>query len=405
MQLLLFSHHPKFQLNPNWGESNIMPKNFAAQIIIIVSFFLSAGFSATAQTSPLPTPIPAVKPTATPTATPTPQPTATPKKDDAVEDGGVLNIESNLVVVPVSVVDSAGQPVANLTKQDFRLEEDGKNQTLEQITNAEQVPLEIALLFDVSATVDPLFEFEKRSAAEFLRDVMKPEDRATIFLISEMPVLVQQRDTAEKSAIKIQNVTLDKKRTAFFDTVTMAANYLKQNAAPRSRRVILTISDGEDTSSQITQLSEQLLYRELDKNVATLNRSKLKDIIETNRTQAQIKAYAKVIKDLQNADAVFYSVNPAGSSFQLNKISVRGQTAMQKFADETGGTSFLPKKAEDLNLIFRQISAELRAQYILQYYSDVDAAANKYVKLNVILPNRGGLRIRARQGYFSGKTQ
>lgn len=335
-----------------------------------------------------------------PTATPAP----TPKPDEIVEDDGVLNIESNLVLVPVSITDSTGQPVLNLKKEDFRIEEDGKNQPIEEIGTAEQVPLEIALLIDVSGSVDPLFEFEKLSAAKFLRDVMKPEDRATIFLIGEFPILAQARDTAENSAIKVKSIVANKKYTAFFDTVSVAAKYLNEKAPPRSRRVILAITDGEDTYSRITQSYNEAAYKELDKNISSLNGKKMKEILDRHRTEGQLKAYSSVTKDLQDADAVFYSVNPAGSSYQLNQISLRGQAGMQKFADETGGASFLPKKAEDLEKIFSQISAELRAQYVVRYYSEIEAKNGKYVKLNVVLPNRGGLRVRARQGYFT-KTQ
>ena len=127
---------------------------------------------------------------------------------------------------------------------------------------------------------------------------------------------------------------------------------------------------------------------------------------------------ARVLRSLQNADTVFYSINPAGSSFQLNKMSVFGQENMQKFAEETGGTAFLPKflpvdtkdsfqnssntrkNTEMLDLIFRQLSNELRSQYLVQYYSESDFPANKFVKLDLSLPTRATLRIRARQGYY-----
>ena len=58
--------------------------------------------------------------------------------------------------------------------------------------------------------------------------------------------------------------------------------------------------------------------------------------------RAHQNAQTKVLRDLQNADTVFYSINPAGNSFRLNKISTRAQNGMQKFADDTGGTAFLP---------------------------------------------------------------
>ena len=90
---------------------------------------------------------------------------------------------------------------------------------------------------------------------------------------------------------------------------------------------------------------------------------------------------------------------------------------MSRFAVDTGGTSFLPafsqtdtkdsimntanarKNAELLETIFRQLSNELRAQYLVQYYSESEFPANKYVKLDVAV-NRPSTRIRARLGYY-----
>ena len=85
-----------------------------------------------------------------------------------------------------------------------------KPQEIAEVGDAEKVPLEIAILFDISGTTNPMFEFEQETAAKFLREVMRPEDRATIFTIGEDPIMVQSRDTAEKSAISIKNNSADK---------------------------------------------------------------------------------------------------------------------------------------------------------------------------------------------------
>ena len=119
------------------------------------------------------------------------------------------------------------------------------------------------------------------------------------------------------------------------------------------------------------------------------------------------------MKALQNADTVFYTINASGPSVKLNLASQRAQNALQQFADATGGTAFLPQfvteknsgsfekqNVQILDKIFRQISAELRAQYLVQYYSEGDFPANKFVKLGVSLNNPQNYRVRARQGYF-----
>ena len=68
-------------------------------------------------------------------------PTPTPK---IAEDEGVIKVESRLIVVPVSVTDANGQPVQGLTKDDFRVIEEGKPQKIDSVGSADAVPLEIA---------------------------------------------------------------------------------------------------------------------------------------------------------------------------------------------------------------------------------------------------------------------
>lgn len=340
------------------------------------------------------------------TATPTPKPE---------DDGDVIKVESRLVVVPVSVTDASGQPVLGLKAQDFNLQEENKSQQIEQVGDAEKVPLEIALLFDVSASTDAMFQFEQETAAQFLREVMRPEDRAAIFTIGERAVLIQPREAAEKSAASIKRIQPTREQTAFYDSVRTAADYLQKNTPPGRRKVVVVISDGEDTNSDGVI---RAIWNAERKIVDTVVGQELRNIRVKARDQAKVQEQAKVLQSLQNADTVFYSINPAGSSYQLNKISQFGQSNLQKFADETGGTAFLPKfgqiatkdklqnsqnlrvNQETLIKIFQQLANELRAQYLVQYYSDAAFPNNKYVKLNLGLTNPNKLRVRARQGYF-----
>jgi VWFA-related protein len=344
--------------------------------------------------------------------------TPTPTPND---DNEVISVESRLITVPVSVLNTNGQPLLGLKLEDFNLTEEGKTQQIEQVGDAEKVPLEIALLLDISGSTDPMFPLEQQTAAKFLQSVMKPEDRATIWAIGETPVMAQPRDTAEKSAAVVKKIAPTKGFTAFYDTVSAAAKYLNKNSPPRSRKVIVTISDGEDTNSEGIKKAFSELYRTLGNKINSLTTKELRDLIYNKRNEVRGKEQTKVMQNLQNSDTVFYSVNPAGSSFQLNKMSVFGQQTMQAFADQTGGTAFLPKflpttlkepsqnrfnaqyNEETLQNIFNQLTNELRSQYLLQYYSDGSYADGKYVKLSVGLKSGKGLRLRARQGYFVEK--
>ncbi len=336
-------------------------------------------------------------------------PTPTPVDDE------IIKVSSRLVMVPVSVTDASGQAVKGLTAADFRIVEEGRQVQIENVGAADSVPLEIALLFDVSASTDAMFKFELETAAKFLQDVLRPNDRATIFTIGSRPILVSPRSTSEASRQAIMSINPTKGFTAFYDTVGMAAESLARNAPEGSRRVMLVISDGEDTNSDKIATAIQDGYRKVDIN--KLDRAALNRLTVTNRNTAAMQERVRVLRSLQNADTVFYSINPAGSSFQLNKMSVFGQENMQSFAKDTGGTAFLPKfqpidtkdeyanannkraNAAALDRIFQQIGNELRSQYVLQFYSEADFPDGKFVKVQVSVPNKAAT-VRSREGYY-----
>ena len=338
--------------------------------------------------------------------------TPTPKIPEEEE---VIKVNSRLVVVPVSVVNSNGEPVLGLSIPDFRLAEEGRAQVIESIGSADSVPLEIALLFDVSASTDSMFKFQQETAAKFLLEVLRTDDRATIFTVGQRPVVVQSRDTAERSVIAVKSITPTKEQTAFYDSLRAATEHLTKNSPQGRRKVLVIISDGEDTNSEGVIRAIWNAERKLTSNIEG---AKLRELRVQARNTAKVMEQIRVLKSLQDADTVFYSINPAGSSLQLNSMSQFGQENMQKFADDTGGTAFVPKflpidtpdqyqnstnmrqNTELLEKIFRQLGNELRAQYLVQYYSESEFPNEKFVRLNVAVNNRPGVRVRARQGYY-----
>jgi Ca-activated chloride channel family protein len=278
-----------------------------------------------------------------------------------------IRINSRLVTVPVSITDANGVPVRNLTAEDFVLEEDGATQQVQTLGEPGKTPIEMVLLFDVSRSIRNRFDFEREAAARFLKEALKPGDGISIFSIGTKPILSVPRTTsAEKAVAGATNIAPTDESTAFFDTIVKAAQHITDSSNPDTRRVMITLSDGEDTNSV---------------------RFKLGD----------------AARELQRAECLFYSINPSGPSIFLNRISVKGQEGMFKLATETGGMAFLPDKIEDLPQVFAQITAELQAQYLLGYYSSNEAADGKFRRIVVKMPKRSELRIRARNGYFAPK--
>jgi Ca-activated chloride channel family protein len=308
-----------------------------------------------------------------------------------IED--IIKTDSNLVMVPVSVTDQTGQAVQGLNVADFRLLEEGKQQEITGIGDPQQVPLAIALLFDISSSTS------QKAAATFLKLVMKPADKAAIFTITGKPEVVQPLSSAEASASKMLSIppAVSSVPTAFYDTVAAASKYLMDNAPSNYRRVIVVLSDGDDNfSEQIRDLSSVDADAKLSGKEAAAG-------VRAGLQRAHQGAVTNVQKLVQQSDAIFYAVNPGGPSIKLNQIAMRAERGMEAIAEATGGTAFVPDSDVDLERVFRQVAAELRGQYLLQYYGDSGAAAGQFRKISVAVPARADVRVRARQGYYPKK--
>jgi VWFA-related protein len=105
-------------------------------------------------------------------------------------------------------------------------------------------------------------------------------------------------------------------------------------------------------------------------------------------------------RELQRAEASFYSINPSANTLHLDIPAARAENGMERLAQATGGNFFLPFNDQDLNTAFRQIASELRSQYLLQYYANDEAPAGQYLRINVATPAHPAYTIRARQGYY-----
>jgi Ca-activated chloride channel family protein len=301
-------------------------------------------------------------------------------------------------MVPVSAVDVKGQPVHGLQVGDFRLEEAGQLQQIAEIGDPEQVPLDIALLFDISSSVSQkgFFAFQQKAAASFLRQVLKPADKAAVFTIGEEPTLVAPLAPAETAAATLLKIPAANTPvpTAFYDTVTAAAKYLIANSQSGRRRVIVVITDGDDNYSHIVQDLTVAEAIASEKGQVTPAASRL------NLQARHRKAVIEVQRLVQQADATFYSINPGGPSVHLNQISMRAETGMESIAQATGGTAFVPDSDKDLARVFDEVAAELRGQYLLQYYSNSQLPSGQFRSITVNLPARPDVRVRARQGYY-----
>lgn len=286
-------------------------------------------------------------------------PTPTPVEEEGEE---VVRISSNLVPLPASVVDAQGRAVADLKVEDFELLVDGQTQPLGELSRAE-TPVSIALLFDNSSSQIGARHFEQQAGIRFLKSVIRPVDRAAVFSISTVPELSHPLTNDVRALVRvIENFPKpEAAATALFDTVAQAADYLKPR---RTRKVIVIISDGTDTVSDLG----------------------------FDETLAQVLA----------DDVQVYAVQ-TGNSESPNLHDPAGANRLQEFAAQTGGAVYVPRTHEDLSTAFRQIATDLSQQYVLSYYPSSEIRDGRFRLFTLSVKTRPGLRVRTRKGYFAPK--
>ena len=275
-----------------------------------------------------------------------------------------IRVSANLVLTPVWVSDSGGKAVRNLKLEDFQIEENGVRVAGERLGDPGAAPLELAMLFDMSGSVYPRFELERKAAAHFLSRTMRPHDSVFIISVANKPEILQERTFLLEAALQaVARVAPTTQATAFYNSVAKAARTLREVERPEARRVIVALSDGEDNRSIENRLTD-------------------------------------VLQELQLANCLFYSINPSGRSYSTNYFGRRAQEGMEEMARQTGGASFVAESIEELAGIYERVADELQGQYLLGYYSPATSGKSIYRRITIKVSGRPDLHVKARPGYY-----
>ena len=299
-------------------------------------------------------------------ATPTPTPVV--RTDDSE-----ITVDSTLVPIPVTVIDGNGRAVTSLKLADFDLKIDGKAAEIGEVTPSE-TPVRLAMLFDNSSSVVIAREFEKDAALKFFRRVIRPEkDLAALFSVSTVTRL-EQPFTAEISPLTraIEMFAEPTGATALLDGVIQAADYL--SGVP-GQRVIVIVSDGDDTASDAT-LEQALRALQL----------------------SNVQVYIVKTTDFEN----YKRTGSRRGNANLRQLAA--ERRMIEFANQTGGMVHSPLDERELDEAFRQIIASLSQQYILSYYpDDTPTDRGQFREISLAVKGNAALTVRTRKGYYVPK--
>ncbi len=278
----------------------------------------------------------------------------------AVAQEQTIRAEVALVNLFFTAVDPKNRSVPNLKAEDFLVFEERQPQKIEyfsDLSKENDVPLTVVLLIDTSGSVKDKLEYEKKTAEEFFRSVLrKGKDLACIIQFDSEVNLVQDFTDDVRKLVSALDTLEAGNSTALYDGVYLAVD--EKLKGETGRKAIVVITDGEDTSSKIR------------KNEA--------------------------IETAQKKDVIIYG------------IGVRGDFGtdfgvLRKFAEETGGNFFSPRaKLAEIQAAFRSINEELQGQYSLAYVSTNKRRDGAFRPVEIRC-KATGVRVRTRKGYYAPK--
>jgi Ca-activated chloride channel homolog len=276
-----------------------------------------------------------------------------------------IRVDSQLVLVPVSVWDRKDRPITGLEKDQFRIFDDKVEQTLTHFAMDDE-PLAIGLVFDTSGSMGSKLRKSRLAVAAFLKTA-NPDDEFFLVEFNNRPRLAIP---LTRDIEKIQNHLASaqpKGRTALFDAVYMAMHEMQKSH--RRRKALLVVSDGGDNSSRYSEAELRSLVRERD-----------------------VLIYTMGIYD------------PAGTgSRSLEEVA--GPDLLEEIAGQTGGRHFSVDNLNEMPDIAAKIGVELRNRYVLGFSPSNPQRDGRYHKLSVkIVPpphSHPAMRASWRLGYFA----
>lgn len=280
------------------------------------------------------------------------------------EPSTTVKIDVRLVNVFVTVTDAKGAPVSHLTKENFHLNEDGKEQRIAIFDKESALPLSIVLEVDTSLSTKKDLPLELASARHFAHSILRPVDALSLYQFSE----IVEEVTPFTAEIKTIDHAIDRihvgSATALYDALYLGARALDKR---RGRKVMVVITDGGDTVSKTD--------------------------------------YPDAVRAAQEAEAIVYSIIVVPVEASAGR-DTGGEHALIQLSEDTGGKYYYASSLPQLDSAFHQISDELRTQYLLAYYPSQRTSDSEFrrIQVNVAgVPDVSDLRVRHRAGYYSSR--
>ena len=331
---------------------------------------------------------------------PTPSPTATP---DAGDDE-VIRVETNLVTMPVSVLDRDGRFISGLQQRDFRIFENGIEQKVDYFQSVEQ-PFTVVLLIDVSPSTQFKIDEIQNAAITFVNQ-LRPADRVMVIAFDQnVHVLTPPTNNRHELRNAIRQAQFGDGTSLYEAVDYVIDNQLRQI---QGRKAVVLFSDGVDTTSRRANYDNTLrATEEVDALFYTIRYDTSRDMGGGGSSYPQPgRRGGKVtMADILAAILTGGNVNvgSGGRGGASSSEYAKGRKYLETLAMNSGGRAFDAQSIYNIDAAFSGIAEELRRQYSLGYYPETvgTLGERKQIKVRVM---RQDVVVRAKTSYIVGQT-
>jgi Ca-activated chloride channel homolog len=271
-----------------------------------------------------------------------------------------LRLDTKLVAVYTNVTDRTGAIVGGLTKDDFKISEDGRPQEIAVFERESEQPLALTLAIDTSGSTFKDRGLETDASKRFIHALLRQQD--------QMSLLEFSTDVRVLTGFTNKMPQLDRAlgslrggdATALYDAIYLASQGL---AHKDGRKVLVLVSDGSDTAKSTT--------------------------------------YPEALEQALRSEVMIYSIIDVPIEASAGR-DTGGEHALITLAEQTGGKSFYAD-AGGLDKAFSRVSEDLRTQYVIGYYPHNQEPGRNFHRITVSVPRAAAedFNIRYRTGYYA----
>lgn len=271
-----------------------------------------------------------------------------------------FHVDVKLVNIFVNVTDANGAIVGGLTRDDFAISEDNRQQQIAVFERESELPLNLTLAVDTSGSVLKDRLVERDAAKRFVHALLRPQDQMAVFQFATEVSLLADFTNKEGVIDRGLNALRAGDATALYDAIDLAAQRL---GTKQGRKILVLVSDGTDTVNNTT--------------------------------------YDQALEQALRNEVMIYSIIDVPIAASAGR-DTGGEHALIALSEQTGGKSFYATDG-GLDKAFARVSEDLRTQYLIGYYPRNQAPGMNFHRLHVTIPRAtsGAFNVRYRTGYFA----